>query len=330
LNIFVSTASFLFSEGLPIYFEFDVEQANLGAESGNKGLVCQEKDKRQGRSKSIYTYRLFHTSYANMSAHIYTPSRILDRRRRNNIRDRLHCRPQGQFTWDPGTPSSSTSSISASESKDSVSDHLVLHQPSRPRQQRNTMSLTQYSPTDDDEDYTSSDNDHLFMKDSPRRQSSTGSPPRSDPNGQPLSRSRTPSRSTHICVCRNPSAIASAASSAAAFSPVEPAIWSELRRLFHHADPRKHFDILRRSTPATDEQGNGFVLVEARVQAKDGSMVAKGEACTDNVLALRSLRNALMETKGERCLPVVEGEEIIAGRIGVFEKVCSACGLLRF
>jgi len=170
------------------------------------------------------------------------------------------------------------------------------------------------------------------MKDSPRRQSSTGSPPRSDPNGNtiPPSRSRTSSRSTPICVCRNPSVIASAASSAAAFSPVEPAIWSELRRLFHHADPRKHFDILRRSTPATDEHGNRFVLVEARVQAKDGSMVAKGEACTDNVLALRSLRNALMETKGERCLPVGEGEEIVAGRIGVFEKVCSACGLPRF
>lgn len=269
-----------------------------------------------------------------MSAQIFTSSRILDRRRRHNTvntRNRLHCRPQGQFTWDPRTPSSSASSISASESRDSISDNLVLHQPIR-LQQRITMSPSHYTPTDDDEDYTSSDSDHLFMKDSPRRQSSTGSPPRSDSNSHaiPPSRSRTSSRSTPTCVCRNPSAIASAASSAAAFSPVEPAIWNELCRLFHHADPRKYFDILRRSTPATDEQGNEFVLVEARAQAKDGSMVAKGEPCTDNVLALRSLRNALMETKGERCLPVGDEEEIVAGRIGVFEKFCSACGLRRF
>ncbi|THX82713.1 hypothetical protein D6D05_03753 [Aureobasidium pullulans] len=113
------------------------------------------------------------------------------------------------------------------------------------------MSLTHYSSaTDDDEDYTSGDNDHLFMKDSPRRQSSgTASPPRSTSDAQsipPSTRSRTSSRSTPICVCRNPSAIASAASSAAAYSPVEPAIWSELRRLFHGKDPRKQFDILRR------------------------------------------------------------------------------------
>ena len=72
------------------------------------------------------------------------------------------------------------------------------------------------------------------------------------------------------------------------------------------------------------------MLVEARVQAMDGSMVAKGEPCTDNVLALRSLRNALMETKGERRLPIGDGEEIIAGRIEIFEKACSACGLPRF
>jgi hypothetical protein len=71
-------------------------------------------------------------------------------------------------------------------------------------------------------------------------------------------------------------------------------------------------------------------LVEARVQAKDGSMVAKGEPCTDNVLSLRSLRNALIETKGEKRLPVEIGEEIIAGRIEGFEKVCSACGLPRY
>jgi hypothetical protein len=70
------------------------------------------------------------------------------------------------------------------------------------------MSLTQYSPTDDDEDYTSSDTDHLFMKDSPRRQSSNGtaSPPRnshsiSDTQPSTLpSRTRTLSRSTPICV----------------------------------------------------------------------------------------------------------------------------------
>jgi hypothetical protein len=271
-----------------------------------------------------------------MSAHIYTSSRILDRRRNNNsnsIRDRLHCRPQGRSTWEPGISSSSASLSSASESTDTVSDYIALHQ--RPRLQRNTMSLTHYSPTDDDEDYTSSDNDHLFMKDSPRRQSSndTASPPRSSNNSQPsipLSRTRTLSRSTPICVCRNPSAIASAASSAAAFSPVEPAIWNELRRLFHNGNPRKRFDILRRSTPATDEQGNRFVLVEARVQAKDGSIVAKGEPCTDNVLSLRSLRNALIETKGEKRLPVENGEEIIASRIEGFEKVCSACGLPRY
>jgi hypothetical protein len=272
-----------------------------------------------------------------MSAHVYTPSGISGRKRRNNsnIRNHLHCRPQGPFTWNPGTSSSSSSSSSissASESKDTVSDYIALPQS---RLKRNTMSLTQYSPTDDDEDYTSSDTDHLFMKDSPRRQSSNGtaSPPRSHNDTQSSalpSRTRTLSRSTPICVCRNPSSITSAATTAAAFSPVEPAIWSELRRLFHNSDPRKHFDILRRSTPATDEQGNGFVLVEARVQAKDGSMVAKGEPCTDNVLSLRSLRNALIETKGERSLPVGSGEEIIAGRIGEFEKVCSACGLLRY
>lgn len=80
----------------------------------------------------------------------------------------------------------------------------------------------------------------------------------------------------------------------------------------------------------TDERGNGFVLVEARVQAKDGSMVAKGEPCTNNVLSLRSLRNALMETKGAKCWPIEHGDEIIAGRIDGFEKVCSACGLPRF
>ena len=66
------------------------------------------------------------------------------------------------------------------------------------------------------------------------------------------------------------------------------------------------------------------------MQAKDGSMVAKGEPCTDNVLSLRSLRNALIETKGEKRLPVESGEEIIAGRIEEFEKVCSACGLPRY
>jgi hypothetical protein len=79
-----------------------------------------------------------------------------------------------------------------------------------------------------------------------------------------------------------------------------------------------------------DEQGNGFMLVEARVQAKDGSMVAKGEPCTDNVLSLRSLRNALVETKREKSLPVKNGEEIIAGRIEGFERCCSACGLPRY
>jgi hypothetical protein len=268
-----------------------------------------------------------------MSAQIYTPSRILERRRRfNNKIDRFHCRPQGQFTWCPGSSSSSISISSTSEIEDTVSDCIALH---RSRPQRNTMSLIHYSPTDDDEDYTSSDNDHLFMKDSPRRQSSNGtaSPPRSNTTTDqpsPPSRTQTLSRSTSICICRNPSSIASAASSAAAFSPVEPAIWNELRRLFHNGDPRKHFDILRRSTPVIDEQGNGFMLVEARVQAKDGSMVAKGEPCTDDVLSLRSLRNALIETKGEKSLPVENGEEIIAGRIEGFEKVCSACGLPRY
>ncbi|KAH0353934.1 hypothetical protein KCU83_g2793, partial [Aureobasidium melanogenum] len=195
------------------------------------------------------------------------------------------------------------------------------------------MSLISYSSTDDDEDYPSSDNNHLFMKDSPRRQSNgTSSPPSSNANDQSTQtpRARTLSRSTPTCICRNPSYIASAASSAAAFSPVEPAIWNELRRLFSSDEPRKHFDILRRSTPVTDEQGKGFMLVEARVEAKDGTMVAKGEPCTDHVLALRSLRNALMETKGERSLPVEHGEEIIAGRIEGFEGVCSACGLSRF
>ncbi|KAG9588638.1 hypothetical protein KCU86_g7854, partial [Aureobasidium melanogenum] len=195
------------------------------------------------------------------------------------------------------------------------------------------MSLINYSSTDDDEDYPSSDNDHLFMKDSPHRQGNgTSSPPLSNTNDQSTQTSRALalSRSTPICICRNPSFTTSAASSAAAFSPVEPAIWNELYRLFCSDEPRKHFDILRGSTPATDEQGKVFVLVEARVQAKDGSMVAKGEPCTDHVLALRSLRNALMETKGEKHLPVEHGEEIIAGRIGVFEGVCSACGLPRF
>ncbi|KAH0259892.1 hypothetical protein KCU91_g14956, partial [Aureobasidium melanogenum] len=47
------------------------------------------------------------------------------------------------------------------------------------------MSLISYSSTDDDEDYPSSDNDHLFMKDSPRRQSNgTSSPPSSNANDQ--------------------------------------------------------------------------------------------------------------------------------------------------
>jgi len=266
-----------------------------------------------------------------MSAHIYTTSRIVDRRRQssnsNTLTHRLHCQRQKQFTWDPGSTSSSSASF---EQQDSVGDYIH-----HTRLARHTMSLTHYSSaTDDDEDYTSSDNDHLFMKDSPRRQSSgTASPPRSTSDAQsipPSTRSRTSSRSTPICVCRNPSAIASAASSAAAYSPVEPAIWSELRRLFHGKDPRKQFDILRRSTPARDEQGNGFVLVEARVQAKDGSMIAKGEPCTDDVLSLRSLRNALMETKGLKHLPFENGDEIIAGRIEGFEKVCSACSLPRY
>lgn len=79
-----------------------------------------------------------------------------------------------------------------------------------------------------------------------------------------------------------------------------------------------------------DEQGTGFMLVEARVQAKDGSMVAKGEPCTDDVLSLRSLRNALIETKGEKSLPVENGEEIFADRIEGFEKVCPACGSPRY
>jgi hypothetical protein len=268
-----------------------------------------------------------------MSAHIYTPPRILERRRRfNNKIDRFHCRPQGQFTCFPGSTSSSSASISSAlESKDTVSDYTALQ---CSRLQNNTLSLTHYSPIEDDEDYTSSDNDHLFMKDSPRRQSSNGtaSPPQNTTTGQPSppSRTRIVSRSTPICICRNPSSIASAASSAAAFSPVEPAIWSELRRLFHNGDPRKHFDILTRSTPVIDEQGNGFMLVEARVQAKDGSMVAKGEPCTDNVLSLRSLRNALIETKRGKSLPVENGEEIIAGRIEGFERCCSACGLPRY
>ena len=272
-----------------------------------------------------------HKTHANMSAHIYTTSRIVDRRRQssnsNILTHRLHCQRQKQFTWDPGSTSSSSASF---EQQDSVGDYIH-----HTRLARHTMSLTHYSSaTDDDEDYTSSDNDHLFMKDSPRRQSSgTASPPRSTSDAQsipPSTRSRTSSRSTPICVCRNPSAIASAASTAAAYSPVEPAIWSELRRLFHGKDPRKQFDILRRSTPARDEQGNGFVLVEARVQAKDGSMIAKGEPCTDDVLSLRSLRNALMETKGLKHLPFENGDEIIAGRIEGFEKVCSACSLPRY
>lgn len=196
------------------------------------------------------------------------------------------------------------------------------------------MGLINYDSTDDDEDYPSSDNDHLFMKDSPRRQSNSGaSPPSSNRDAQSTqpSKARTLSRSNPICICRNPVCIASAASSATAFNPVEPAIWNELHRLFPSIhNPQTHFNILRRSTPLTDEQGHAFVLVEARVQAKDGSMVAKGEPCTDHVLALRSLRNALMETKGEKKLPLEKGEEIIAGRIEGFEWVCSACGLSRF
>lgn len=198
------------------------------------------------------------------------------------------------------------------------------------------MGLINYSSTEDGEDYTSSDNDHLFMKDSPRRRSSSAASlthnNNNKNNDEPIhfSKPHTLSCSSSICICRNPSAITSAASSAAVFSPVEPAIWNELRRLFHIDDPRNHFNILRRSTPVTDEKGNGFVLVEARVQAKGGSMVAKGRPCTDNVLSLSSLRNALMETKGGKCLPIEHGDEIIAGRIDGFETVCSACGLPRF
>lgn len=265
-----------------------------------------------------------------MSASTYTTTRMLERRRRNrndSIASRLHCQLQDQFTWNSG---SSISSTSASEYKGSVSNYDHLKQPFP----RNTTSLINYSSADEDEDYPSSDNDHLFMKDSPRRQSSSSaSPSRSNNDAQSTQppKSRMLSRSTPICICRNPSYITSAASSAAAFSPVSPAIWNELHRLFPSiSNPQTHFNILRRSTPVTDEQGKAFVLVEARVQAKDGSMVAKGEMCTDHVLALRSLRNALMETKGERKLSVEKGEEIIAGRIGVFEGVCSACGLSRF
>ncbi|KEQ59556.1 uncharacterized protein M437DRAFT_56352 [Aureobasidium melanogenum CBS 110374] len=265
-----------------------------------------------------------------MSASTYTTTRIFEKRRRNkntSIDSRLHCQPQNQFSWNSG---SSISSTSAPESKGSVSNYDHLKQSNL----RSTMSLINYSSADEDEDYPSSDNDHLFMKDSPRRQSSSSASPPSSNNDvqstQPL-RAGTLSRSTPICICRNPSYINFAASLAAAFSPVSPAIWNELHRLFPCiSNPQTHFNILRRSTPITDGQGKAFVLVEARVQAKDGSMVAKGEMCTDHVLALRSLRNALMETKGERRLPMQKGEEIIAGRIGVFEGVCSACGLSRF
>ncbi|KEQ96631.1 hypothetical protein AUEXF2481DRAFT_649111 [Aureobasidium subglaciale EXF-2481] len=263
-----------------------------------------------------------------MSAHVYTTPRILEgRRKSNNITKRLLCQRQRQFTWDVGTSSSSISSISASpKHQDTVGDCIYIRQP---RLLKSTMTLTHYSSADD-EDYTSSDNDHLFMKDSPRRQSGgTASPPRSDGQLIPL-RGRATSRSSPICVCRNPSAIASAASSAAAYSPVEPAIWNELRRLFRDGDPRKQFDILRRRTPADDDQGHGFILVEARVQAQDGTMIAKGEPCTDDVLSLRSLRNALMETQGVKHLPFKNGDEIIAGRIREFEKSCSACSLPRY
>jgi hypothetical protein len=156
-------------------------------------LFAQETDNRQGKTKSLYTYTFFISLYANMSAHIYPP-RILERKRRfNNNIDRFYCRPQGQFTWYPGT-SSSSASLSSSESKDTVSDHTTLH---RQRLQKNTMSLTHYSPTDEDEDYTSSDTDHLFMRDSPRRQSSDGttSPPRSNTTtDQPSPPSHTRSR----------------------------------------------------------------------------------------------------------------------------------------
>jgi hypothetical protein len=261
-----------------------------------------------------------------MTANIYKRHGSVEKRGRNGYRDFDH--PPRKRHSSYTSPSSSSSCSSSPEATFSKSRHRNIC--------CSIMTLTQFSSaTTSDDEYTSSDTDHLFMKESPRRQSSgTSSPPHTDSNNEhpipPPTRSRTSSRSTPICICRNPSAIASAASSATAYNPVEPAIWNELRRLFQQKEPRKQFDILRRSTPVTDEQGNGFVLVEARVQAKDGTMVAKGEPCTDGVLSLRSLRNALMETKGAKNLPLEHGDEIIAGRIEGFQRVCSACSLPRF
>ena len=63
--------AFYFFEGLSIYFEFDVEQAKLKAEAGNKGLVCQEKDKQQGRIEvDIYLQTLSHLRCKYVSTHI--------------------------------------------------------------------------------------------------------------------------------------------------------------------------------------------------------------------------------------------------------------------
>lgn len=244
---------------------------------------------------------------------IYTSSGVVISR--DSITHRLHHRRRRQLSWDPDTPPQLTLAQSTGD---------------YPQQTQNAsvdMSLTRYASDDDDEeeeDYTSSDNDHLFMAPSPRRRSSATA-------SQPIiPRSRTMSRCSQICICRNPSAIASAASSATAYSPVEPSIWNELRRLFQEQDPRKHFDILRRSSPAINEQGKGFVMVEARVQAKDGMMIAKGEPCTDDILSLRSLRNTLMETKGPKNLPFEMGDEIVAGKIEEFKGDCSACRLPRY
>lgn len=238
-----------------------------------------------------------------MSNRIYVAAEHVDR----GGHFRLRRRREGQFAWDPVlAPEQPCSAI-----RDSAG---------RTRRKKRNMSLVNYGTSSED-DYTSSDNDHLFMATSPRRSSGTASPPQER---------RLMSRSTPLCVCRNPCAATSVASSAAAYSPVEPAIWNELRRLFNYKNPDKQFDILNRSTPAQDEEGNGFFFVEARVQAKDGSMVAKGEPCTDEVLALRSLRNALIETKEAKSLPWEIGDEIIAGRIEAFEEKCSACDLPRY
>lgn len=69
-DIFVCTASF-FSEALSIYSKFDIEQAKLKAEAEITGLICQEKDKRQGRVKGDIYLQTLSKLYSQTCQHTF-------------------------------------------------------------------------------------------------------------------------------------------------------------------------------------------------------------------------------------------------------------------